>query len=137
MYHSLRYSFRYGDRLQVGVTGEKDAGEPFFALHDRQGYDYYSFYLLLKGWGRLETLAVGNYRVSFGQGLVLGNGFGLGKTFSLATAEYRTEGFRKHSSSDTVRPTNTIIFGEWELPSVWLPAGGHRPSIRTATWTAW
>ena len=100
LYHSLRYSFRYGDRLQVGVTGEKDAGEPFFALHDRQGYDYYSFYLLLKGWGRLETLAVGNYRVSFGQGLVLGNGFGLGKTFSLATAEYRTEGFRKHSSSD-------------------------------------
>lgn len=100
VYHSLRYSFRYGDRLQVGVTGEKDAGEPFFALHDRQGYDYYSFYLLLKGWGRLETLAVGNYRVSFGQGLVLGNGFGLGKTFSLATAEYRTEGFRKHSSSD-------------------------------------
>lgn len=100
MYHSLRYSFRYGDRLQVGVTGEKDAGEPFFALHDRQGYDYYSFYLLLKGWGRLEALAVGNYKVSFGQGLVLGNGFGLGKTFSLATAEYRTEGFRKHSSSD-------------------------------------
>ena len=100
MYHSLRYNFRYGDRLQAGVTGEKDAGEPFFALHDRQGYDYYSFYLLLKGWGRLETLAVGNYKVSFGQGLVLGNGFGLGKTFSLATAEYRTEGFRKHSSSD-------------------------------------
>lgn len=100
LYHSLRYNFRYSDRLQVGVTGEKDAGEPFFALHDRQGYDYYSFYLLLKGWGRLETLAVGNYRVSFGQGLVLGNGFGLGKTFSLATAEYRTEGFRKHSSSD-------------------------------------
>lgn len=100
VYHSLRYSFRYGDRLQAGVTGEKDAGEPFFALHDRQGYDYYSFYLLLKGWGRLEALAVGNYRVSFGQGLVLGNGFGLGKTFLLATAEYRTEGFRKHSSSD-------------------------------------
>ena len=43
---------------------------------------------------------MGNYRVSFGQGLVLGNGFGLSKTFSLATAEYRTEGFRKHSSSD-------------------------------------
>lgn len=100
VYHSLRYSFRYGDRLQAGVTGEKDAGEPFFALHDRQGYDYYSFYLLLKGWGKLEALAVGNYKVSFGQGLVLGNGFGLGKTFSLATAEYRTEGFRKHSSSD-------------------------------------
>ena len=100
LYHSLRYSFRYGDRLQVGVTGEKDAGEPFFALHDRQGYDYYSFYLLMKDCGRLQTLAVGNYKASFGQGLVLGNSFGLGKTFSLATTENSAEGFRKHSSSD-------------------------------------
>ena len=100
LYHSLRYNFRYGDRLQVGVTGEKDAGEPFLALHDRQGYDYYSFYLLMKDCGRLQTLAVGNYKVSFGQGLVLGNSFGLGKTFSLAMAENRAEGFRKHGSSD-------------------------------------
>ena len=97
LYHSLRYNFRYGNRLQVGVTGEKDAGEPFFALHDKQGYDYYSFYLLIKDCGRLQTLAVGNYKVSFGQGLVLGNGFGLGKTFSLTTVENRSEGFRKHS----------------------------------------
>ena len=97
LYHSLRYNFRYSDRLQVGVTGEKDAGEPFFALHDRQGYDYYSFYLLMKDCGRLQTLAVGNYKASFGQGLVLGNSFGFGKTFSLATTENRTEGFRKHS----------------------------------------
>ena len=100
LYHSLRYNFRYSDRLQVGVTGEKDAGEPFFALHDRQGYDYYSFYLLMKDCGRLQTLAMGNYKASFGQGLVLGNSFGLGKTFSLATTENRAEGFRKHSSSD-------------------------------------
>ena len=40
LYHSLRYSFHYGDYLQAGVTGEKDAGEPFFALHNRKGYDY-------------------------------------------------------------------------------------------------
>lgn len=99
-YHSLRYGFRYGDYLQAGITGEKDAGEPFFALHDRWGYDHYSIYLLMKNWGRLQTLAVGNYKASFGQGLVLGNGFGLGKTFSLSTSEYRAEGFRKHSSSD-------------------------------------
>ena len=46
------------------------------------------------------TLAIGNYKASFGQGLVLGNSFGFGKTFSLATTENRTEGFRKHSSSD-------------------------------------
>lgn len=54
----------------------------------------------MKDCGRLQTLAIGNYKASFGQGLVLGNSFGFGKTFSLATTENRTEGFRKHSSSD-------------------------------------
>lgn len=100
LYHSLRYSFHYGDYLQAGITGEKDAAEPFFALHNRKGYDYYSFYLLLKSRGRLKTLALGNYRLSFGQGLVLSTDFRIGKTFSLTTSEYRTGGIRKHSSTD-------------------------------------
>ena len=100
LYHSLRYSFRYGDYVQAGVTGEKDAGEPFLALHDRKGYDHYSYYLLLRHLGRLETLALGTYRLDYGQGLVLGNGFGLGKSFSLATSRYREGGIRKHGSTD-------------------------------------
>ena len=99
-YHSLRYNFHYEEYLQVGMTGEKDAGEPFFALHDKKGYDYYSFYLLLKNLGKLKTLALGNYRLSFGQGLVLSTDFHLGKTFSMSTSEYRTGGIRKHSSTD-------------------------------------
>ncbi len=100
LYHSLRYGFRYGDYLQVGVAGEKDAGEPFFALHDRKGYDHYSYYLLLKNYKRLKTLALGTYRLSFGEGLVLGNSFGLGKSFSIATTRYRSGGIRKHGSTD-------------------------------------
>lgn len=99
-YHSLRYNFHYSDYLQVGITAEKDAGEPMFALHNRKGYDYYSLYFLLKNWGRLRTLALGNYRLSFGQGLVLGTDFYLGKTFSMSTSEYRAGGIRKHSSTD-------------------------------------
>lgn len=82
------------------MTGEKDAGEPFFALHNGKGYDYYSFYFLIKNLGRLKALALGNYRLSFGQGLVLSTDFRLGKTFSMSTAEYRTGGIRKHSSTD-------------------------------------
>lgn len=100
MYHSLRYNFHYGEYLQTGVVGEKDAGEPLFALHNRKGYDYYSFYFLLKDLGRLKSLVLGNYRLSFGQGLVLSTDFRLGKTFSLSTSEYRTGGIRKHSSTD-------------------------------------
>lgn len=100
LYHSLRYSFRYGNYVQVGLTGEKDAGEPFFALHNRKGYDYYSYYFLLQRLGRLQALALGNYRLNFGQGLVMGSSFGLGKSFSLGTTDYHTEGIRKHSSTD-------------------------------------
>ena len=84
VYHSLR--FRYGDYFQAGITGEKDAGEPFFALHDKKGYDYYSFYGLLKNRGRLKALALGNYKLGFGLGLVIGADFGLGKTFSMSAS---------------------------------------------------
>lgn len=100
VYHSLRYAFRYGDYLQAGITGEKDAGEPFFALHDRKGYDYYSFYCLLKNRGRLKALALGNYKLSFGEGLVLGTDFRLGKTYSMSASEYRAGKIRKHGSTD-------------------------------------
>lgn len=100
MYHSLKYGYRYGDYLQMGITGEKDAGEPFFALHNEKGYDYYSVYFLLRNLGRLKTLALGNYRLSFGQGLVVSTGFRLGKTYSLSTVDNRSEGIKKHSSTD-------------------------------------
>ncbi len=59
--------------------GEKDSGEPFAALHNKQGYDYYSYYLLIREFGRLKTLALGNYRLSFGQGLVVSTDFLVGK----------------------------------------------------------
>lgn len=83
VYNSVKYSFRYSDRLYAGVVAEKDAGEPFGALHNRYGYDYYSFYLLLKDCGRLKALAVGNYRLSFGQGLVISTDYLMGKQFTL------------------------------------------------------
>ena len=100
IYHHLRYQYSYGDYLQAGILGEKDAGEPFFALHNKQGYDHYSYYVVLGRLGRLKTLALGNYRLSFGQGLVLNSSFKLGKTFSLTGAYYRPNGIKKHSSAD-------------------------------------
>ncbi|WP_373825060.1 ComEA family DNA-binding protein [Bacteroides heparinolyticus] len=99
-YHSMRYAFGYGDYLQTGITGEKDAGEPMFALHNGKGYDSYSYYFIIRNLGRLKALALGNYRLSFGQGLVLSTDFRLGKTFSLSTAEHRAGGIRKHASTD-------------------------------------
>lgn len=99
-YHSLRYLFSYGDYLQVGILGEKDYGEPLFAGKNKNGYDFYSLYFVVKGLGHLKTLALGNYKLSFGQGLVLNSSFSMGKSFSLSSSEYRASKIRKHSSTD-------------------------------------
>ena len=100
LYHSLRYQFRYNDDVQAGILGEKDAGEPMFGLHNKKGYDHYSYYLVLNNLGKIKTLALGDYRLSFGQGLVLNSSFKLGKTFSLTSAYYRPNGIKKQSSAD-------------------------------------
>lgn len=100
IYHSLRYSFRYKENVYAGFTGEKDAGEPFCALHNQKGYDYYSFYFLLKNMRQLKALALGNYRLSFGQGLVISNDYVMGKTISASTMGGRSGGIKKHSSTD-------------------------------------
>lgn len=100
VYNSVKYSFRYSDRLYAGVVAEKDAGEPLGALHNRYGYDYYSFYLLLKNCGRFKALAVGNYRLSFGQGLVISTDYLMGKTIYASSFNNRSSGIKKHSSTD-------------------------------------
>lgn len=100
VYNSVKYGFHYGDRLYAGLVAEKDSGEPFGALHNRLGYDHYSYYLLINGIGRLKTLAVGNYRLNFGQGLVLGGGSMFGKTAFTSSFTFRETGIRKHSSTD-------------------------------------
>lgn len=97
-YHSFRYSYTCGDKLAVGAVGEKDAGEPF-ARNGNKGYDFYSYYLLLHGAGRLHTLALGNYRLNFGQGLVMNTQFALGKQCVMNTIYSANKGIKKHSST--------------------------------------
>ena len=40
----MRYQFRYGDYVKMGVVGAQDAGEPFGSGKNSLGYDFYSFY---------------------------------------------------------------------------------------------
>ena len=99
-YNNVRYSFRYSDKVYLGLTAEKDAGEPFFAGHNQKGYDYYSPYLLIKNIGRIRALALGNYRLNYGYGLVMNTDFSLGKTAMLSSLGNRARGIKKHSSTD-------------------------------------
>lgn len=100
VYNSVKYGFHYREKVYAGIVAEKDSGEPFGALHNKQGYDYYSFYLLLHDIGILKTGIVGNYRLNFGQGLVLGQGSMFGKTAYSSSFTFRSTGIRRHTSTD-------------------------------------
>lgn len=104
--HWLRYQFTYGDDVKLGLVGAQDAGEPFFANRNKWGYDYYSFNLQLRNLGRLESLCLGNYRVSMGMGLVMNSDFTLGKVAMLQNMGRAASGIRAHSSR-----SNTSLLG--------------------------
>ena len=82
LYHNIRYNYRYGNQLSWGICTEKDAGEPIFnAQHPLP--DHISGYLQIGDRGILKNLVIGNYRLHFGQGLVINSGFALGKNMLL------------------------------------------------------
>lgn len=99
-YHHLRYSYAFDDRLQLGIVAEKGAGEPFWNSYHK-GYDFYSVHLFFKDINKwLKSLAIGDYKISFGQGLVISNDFTPGRSSIVAQAERRTNGFRRHFSTN-------------------------------------
>ena len=86
----FRYRHTYSNKLSYGLTAEKDRGEEFFSGSNPQGFDYYSAHFFLrdnKEW--LPAVALGDYNISLGQGLILFSGFGGGKS-SFATQVKRS-----------------------------------------------
>lgn len=96
--HWLRYDFHLGEYVKAGLLASQDAGEPFFTNRNKGGYDFYSFYLLVRKLGRIKVAAAGRYRLRFGMGLVINNDYGFGKQASLATLGRTTGHVRGHSS---------------------------------------
>jgi hypothetical protein len=62
------------------------------------GYDYYSAHLLINDMGLLKTLAVGDYSLNFGQGLVINTGFSNDNASNIFSAPFVNGGITKHSS---------------------------------------
>jgi hypothetical protein len=101
LHETFRYQYNYRDKVLWGVQGDKDAGEPFFASWNRYGYDYYGYYLMLNEVGCIRRMVVGDYRLSFGQGLVMNNNMSFGKSNDVF-AQTNGKGIQKHSSTGEV-----------------------------------
>jgi hypothetical protein len=83
-------SSKPGD-FSIGFTGEKDAGEKFTwnTKADQYGFDFSSYHLHLQNKGKLKSFIVGDFQCQYGQGLILGGAFGLGKGAETITATRR------------------------------------------------
>lgn len=97
----LRFRHAYENRFSYGFTGEKDPGEAFGRGSNPQGFDFLSAHLFLRNYNRhIRAVAVGDYSAAFGQGLILNNGFGYGK--SPSTMDIKRGGGRSLSPFTSV-----------------------------------
>ena len=97
----IRYRVSHTKDFSVGFSLEKDAGEPLTwnPGNGQFGADYASAHLLLQERGRLKSLALGDYQLQFGQGLLLSSGLGVGKGAETITTLRRSSvGIRAYSS---------------------------------------
>ena len=89
--YQLKYTYNYRNRIRAGFTLEKDAGEIFFtdnvsdtirALLGKQfykGFDFIGFHLYAKDLGIVKAAVLGDYQLTFGQGLTMWSGLSFGK----------------------------------------------------------
>lgn len=96
--HWIKYDLKINDNIRAGIVGSQDSGEPFLANKNNLGYDYYSIYFLAKDLGKMETFAIGRYKLSFGMGLVTNTGFSLGKISMLQNLGRQQNQIRAYSS---------------------------------------
>lgn len=95
-----RYRFKYKDRISIGFTAEKDRGEEWFGGSQPQGFDFYSAHLMLKDFGPLKTLVIGDFQTQFGQGLTLWNGIGFRKTAYAMNIKRNAVGIRAYTATN-------------------------------------
>jgi hypothetical protein len=76
----LRYRYQYKNLLQYGFTADKDAGEQFFKGAQSKGFDFYSVHFFARRLGKIKALALGDFTVNLGQGLIQWQSLGFGKS---------------------------------------------------------
>jgi len=117
----FRVQYSYKDYLKFGLTGEKDAGEPFLPKSDtlKKGFDFYSAHFFLKNIGIVKQLAIGDYHVQFGQGLNMWSGFAMGKAAGSIVMRRRAPALRPHASSNEYAflrgIATTVALGKFDL----------------------
>ncbi|HVT86559.1 MAG TPA: helix-hairpin-helix domain-containing protein [Chitinophagaceae bacterium] len=95
----FRYRYSYKNLLQFGLAGDKDAGEQFFRGAQRQGFDFYSFHFFTRKIGIIQSLALGDFTVNMGQGLIQWQGLAYGKSADVMGVKRQSTILRPYNSA--------------------------------------
>jgi len=98
---SYRFRVAHSRDFSFGWNAEKDRGEKFLWNPRSKwfGFDFHSFHMQFQEKPGFKNLLFGDYTASFGQGLVLGGGFGVGKgSETITTIRRAGSGFRPYGS---------------------------------------
>lgn len=127
-----RYKLDYLNKLRIGFTMEKDAGESFFQGSNPYGFDFHSFHFYLKDYNPyIRAIAIGDYSISMGQGLIIHNNFGSGKSSNVLNIRKSSRVIKPFTSVDennfyrggaiSIKPLKNIsvhLFGSSKLRDV-------------------
>ena len=95
----FRYKYNYKNLLQYGVTGDKDAGEQFFKGAQKNGFDFYSFHFFARKLGVVQSLAIGDFTVGFGQGLIQWQGMAFKKSADVLAVKRQGPALQPYNSA--------------------------------------
>ncbi len=94
----IRYKYQYKNLLQYGITADKDAGEQFLKGRQGRGFDFYSVHLFARNLGIVKFLALGDFTVNMGQGLVSWQSLAFRKSADITGIKRQADILRPYSS---------------------------------------
>jgi hypothetical protein len=139
----FRHRYTFKNLLQYGLVGDKDAGEQFFKGAQNKGFDFYSFHLFARNIGSIKALALGDFTVNMGQGLIQWQSLAFKKSVDVMGVKRQSTVLRPYNSAGeflfnrgagiTIKKGNieaTVNFEDYI--SSFLTSGYHRTESEIA-----
>ena len=124
-YQRFRFST---SKLSLNVTQEKDPGEKLSGI---RSFDYTSWHVAVQKTGMLQRVVIGDYSLSFGQGLLFWTGGSFGKSRDVVRSVSKNErGIRPYGSAGEASGFRGIAF---TLGNRFQLTGFYSHRKRTAT----
>lgn len=115
----FRYTYNYKNIFQYGILGDKDPGEQLFKGYQRYGFDFYSFHFFLRKVGMIRSLALGDFSVNMGQGLIQWQSLAFSKSSDILLIKRQSPVLKPYHSAGEFNFHRgigiTIYKSRWEL----------------------